>query len=218
MIPKIFYTEFSEPLPALQWEEYLHKLPVFLQERTQRFTRWQDRHAFLYGKLLLMEGLNEIGLSDGAIHNLQYTKYDKPVLNENLDFSISHSGDYVLCAITDEGKIGIDIELIRQVNISEFRDVFDETEWDAITCNKEMDEQIKKFFHFWTRKESLIKADGRGLSLDLKKISWQDGQACVDDNLWYYCLIKGFDGYCCHLTSSDRIKETKLKKVAFNDK
>ena len=58
----IFYTSFTTPIEEAHYTKLLSLLPKDLQERNEKFVRWQDKHANLFGKLLLIEALKYHGL------------------------------------------------------------------------------------------------------------------------------------------------------------
>lgn len=81
--------------------------------------------------------------------------------NAPVHFSISHSKNIAVCAISDR-PVGIDIEYIRDVNLNiakrqfapdELRYVFEK--WDL---------SKRRFFEVWTRKEAYVKLIGKGVS------------------------------------------------------
>jgi 4'-phosphopantetheinyl transferase len=82
-----------------------------------------------------------------------------------LCFSLSHSGEFALLAVTEGGDVGVDIEQIRPV--SAWREVaaryFSRRECEAL-CALSNDEAPEAFFHGWTRKEAYSKALGHGVS------------------------------------------------------
>ncbi|HMT02468.1 MAG TPA: 4'-phosphopantetheinyl transferase superfamily protein [Burkholderiales bacterium] len=93
------------------------------------------------------------------------SKYGRPFLVDNplnIDFNISHSGEYVVMAIAYTAKVGIDIEQINYNIIpSQLANiVFSETE------KKWVGDDIKKFFNIWTKKEAVLKAYGTGFGKD----------------------------------------------------
>jgi 4'-phosphopantetheinyl transferase len=63
--------------------------------------------------------------------------------------------------------VGIDLEEIRELAIDDFRDQFTEGEWKTIVSARE---PLITFYHYWTAKECIIKADGRGLNLPLASL------------------------------------------------
>jgi 4'-phosphopantetheinyl transferase len=102
------------------------------------------------------------------IHN----KYGKPFLkNSNIHFNMSHSHEIVSYIITLNYRVGIDIELHNDnLSIEEFVDlVFTPKEYDFFTALA-LAEKPEFFFNLWTKKESLIKACGKGLSYPINTI------------------------------------------------
>lgn len=97
---------------------------------------------------------------------IDYTSYGRPfIVNSKLDFNISHAGEYLVLAIIDSSKVGIDIEECdNSINPAELGSiVFSSVEQELI------DNDINKFFKLWTKKEALIKAHGTGFGSDFYK-------------------------------------------------
>jgi 4'-phosphopantetheinyl transferase len=83
----------------------------------------------------------------------------------NFHFNLSHSGSWVVCA-TDRDPIGVDIELVRPVNIDLARLYFSSDEYRSL-IGKTGAEKDQLFFDLWTLKESRLKAKGSGLAIPL---------------------------------------------------
>ncbi len=83
----------------------------------------------------------------------------------NFYYNLSHSGEWVVCA-TDRAPIGIDIEMVRPVNIDLARLYFSTAEYRSL-IGKTEPEKNHLFFDLWTLKESYIKAKGGGLAIPL---------------------------------------------------
>jgi 4'-phosphopantetheinyl transferase len=67
--------------------------------RNHRFVRWQDKHLHLFGRLLLLNGIKNLGFDTKLINEIKYTLNQKPFIEGvQVDFNITHSGNYVLCA------------------------------------------------------------------------------------------------------------------------
>ncbi len=78
-------------------------------------------------------------------------------------FSLSHSGDWAVCALAD-APVGIDVERVRPVRIDALaRRYFTEQEAALLITLPDTERQIA-FFRLWTAKESVLKAQGIGLS------------------------------------------------------
>ena len=93
----------------------------------------------------------------------------KPYLKDcqEIYFNLSHSGDYVACAIAD-CEIGVDIQQYRK-NIKEgvLKKVFHESEkalYEA--CAEEEKEAF--FYDIWAAKEAYAKYTGEGLAVDFR--------------------------------------------------
>ena len=162
----VYYTSFEQKLSDEKFQSYLKELPETFVNAIVRYKRWEDAHASLLGKLLLKKALADYSDSF-TLKDIQVNKYNRPFLNDNIDFNISHSGKYVLCAISDKTKVGIDIEKILPIDYASFKNVFNPKELDEI---KNDTEPLRKFYEYWTNKEAAIKGDGRGMSILLKKV------------------------------------------------
>lgn len=80
-------------------------------------------------------------------------------------FSLSHSDELALCAVTEGREVGVDIERIRPV--SAWREVaaryFSQREREAL-CALPPDRILEAFLRVWTYKEAYSKALGQGVS------------------------------------------------------
>ena len=89
--------------------------------------------------------------------------------NSDIYLNLSHSGNYVMAAISD-AHIGVDVEHIE--NNHKIKELI-----KYVLDNKEIEEfnksqnQIKDFYLMWTKKESYIKCIGKGLSAGMNTIN-----------------------------------------------
>src|SRR5437773_588129 len=126
---KLFFSSYGNRLNEGNFFKYLTQVPEEIKNRILRFKKWEDRQSSLYGKLLLKKGLEELSL-DFGLNDLKYTQYGRPYIDHTLDFNISHSTRYVVCAITNNSKIGIDIEEIKAIPVDDFKEQFSKEEWN----------------------------------------------------------------------------------------
>ena len=97
-------------------------------------------------------------------------KPEIPTLNgSNLQFNVAHSKDTILIALSRQTTVGIDVEYIDQVtDIMEVAHAnFTENEAAALAAIPDLKTRRLVFYSYWTRKEAIVKADGRGLLLPL---------------------------------------------------
>lgn len=156
------------------------------QQKVERLQKIEDQKRAIISALLLNDILKYYGLSTSDII---YNEYGKPYLKKNeICFNISHSGDYVVCAVS-KNEIGVDIQEIRKVNDLIVQKKYTEEEQKYVTDDV-------TFTKVWTLKESYVKAIGKGLyqkveevetinSNQLSKIGDFQFQSMIIDN---YCL------------------------------
>ena len=117
----------------------------------------------------------------------------KEAINQNIHFSISDSSSFV-CIIIGESMVGVDIELMR--TDFQFHDIaqthFHPSELAQLQLTQD---QLALFYLFWTRKESFLKQEGRGLNVDLSLLDMTSGEKIVhltDLNQHNKICIHGF--------------------------
>lgn len=103
---------------------------------------------------------------------MAYQTFGKPFLVEfpNLFFNVSHSKDIALLAFTYIGEIGVDVEQVdKDIKVDRLaKNFFSPVEVPVILGSSPAEKPIA-FFKAWTRKEAVIKAHGKGLSLPLRQ-------------------------------------------------
>ncbi|RIU88359.1 4'-phosphopantetheinyl transferase family protein [Oceanobacillus picturae] len=140
--------------------------------KIEKFINKKDKIRTLIGEILIRTTICE----DLSIRNRNITfeknKYGKPYLKgyHNLQFNISHSGDFVVCAIDDQ-PIGIDIEKIKCIEYKKIAKSFFSVSEFGYIVKEDLNIQLNKFYEMWTLKESYIKCCGQGLSIPLKSFS-----------------------------------------------
>lgn len=102
--------------------------------------------------LLQLAVYNACGLA--KLPEIAENNWGKPIFSRHpgLQFSISHSGDFVACVLA-EHSVGLDIQQHRTVSHRLLR-----------TLDSEEREQFS-FFQVWTLRESLFKLSGKGQDL-----------------------------------------------------
>ncbi|WP_109299255.1 4'-phosphopantetheinyl transferase superfamily protein [Aquimarina sp. AU474] len=208
----IFYSEFNEPLSNEYWSVYLNMLTDDLRKKALSYNRWQDRHAYVFGKLLLLQGLSMHGFDKDVFSQIKYTKYGKPFLEGNINFNISHSAKRVVCAVGENVQLGIDVEAIENVNFNDFENVMTDSQWQFIHNSYN---PLKSFFSLWTMKESVIKADGRGLSIPLLEIHIDNNIVRYERKTWHLKELYFDNNTCSCLATNLPNSPVRFTKVNF---
>ena len=211
-IINIFFTYFNFPLEENLFSVYLSALSPELGEKNSCYVRWQNRHSHLFGKLLLIEALKNYGFEKNVWNYIEYNPYQRPYLTiDEYDFNISHSGNYVICAIGKNIRLGIDIEENKDIDFKNFQGVMTPSQWNEIN---NANAPIKEFYKYWTIKESVIKADGRGFSIPFDKLELKNNTVQYDDKFWFVQEIEIDKNYNMTL-ATNQLSEYKIHEINF---
>ena len=172
------------------------------QYRQEKLARTRNPKAYalsLGAELLLLAALQELG---GPMPPLEITcgEGGKPALKDGPAFSLSHSGERVLCALSDK-PVGADLQKLRPYNPALVRRFFTAEEEAWLEEQRERD---LAFSLLWSLKESYVKFLGSGIAethLDSFTVRiTPEGRAWIDGSnvkLWYAVC----DGYVMALCS-----------------
>lgn len=114
------------------------------------------------------------------------TPRGKPYAENAPFFNFSHSGDWILCAVSDT-PVGADIETPRTVSPILLRRVCTPAELAYIG------DDAKRFLEIWTAKEAYLKYRGTGICGDLRKIETIYAEQSPLQN--YHCLREQTEEY-----------------------
>ena len=97
---------------------------------------------------------------------LTFNEYGKPMLkNGEKEFSLSHSGDYVILAVSDN-PVGADIERIARVKPDVLKRVLPPIYYEKVVNDASGEEKQMILAKSWTSVEAIIKAEGKGFHID----------------------------------------------------
>ena len=177
------------------------------QARADRFRHEDDRKRCLCADALARNMLARAADIAPEKINFTYSDKGKPHANLPLHFNVSHSGEWVLCAVSD-APVGADIEQVKPFRAGMVARYFTAAEaayiWgnnppldgnvtDADTC--------ARFYRVWTAKEAYVKMTGTGISTDLS-------QVCYDPTAQTVCGMQLItpeapEGYVISILKSD---------------
>jgi 4'-phosphopantetheinyl transferase len=215
-IVKVLYAFFDKRLTEASWEKHFRMLAKETQTRIMRYRRWEDRHARLFGSLLLMACFRIYGYEDAVdtLNHISVSENGRPLLEGGIDFNISHSGGYVVCAASRDARVGIDIERMKPIELLDFKESFTPNQWDKI---EKAPDALTTFYMYWTAKESVLKADGRGIAISLRAIDIFENYAKLQGRAWLVKEIRIDPEYCCHLALSKEECDVQVREVSIDD-
>jgi 4'-phosphopantetheinyl transferase len=208
----ITYTRLRETFTEVQWQQWLATLPLAMQQQNRRYVQWADRLRHLFGKLLLRDALIQYGFGPDCLEHLYYNEFKRPYIHEGIDFNLSHSGDYVVCAITRGAKVGIDVEQISPVDFDDFDRVMTEGQWGRIHAAPD---PHRMFFTCWAIKESMIKAESSGMSLPLLQIHIRGNHVHYEGGMWHVRELPLDEGYCTWVCSDAPIGSVEVREKVY---
>lgn len=116
---------------------------------------------------------------------LDYGEKGKPYLREYpFYFNLSHSGEYVVCAVSDQ-EIGADIQQCVSVNAERLAGrFFSEEECRGLSSYETEEEKRQFFFRLWARKEAYGKLIGEGIAGAVTMNLLPDGDGENKELIW----------------------------------
>ncbi|NIG56059.1 4'-phosphopantetheinyl transferase superfamily protein [Chitinophaga sp. Cy-1792] len=190
---QVFYATAPNELP--DFESALSSMPTPIRDYVNRYHYFKDAGLALTSRLLLQHALRTNHLADNLLEMILSDNYKRPYIPGCPDFNLSHTGNVAVCAFSTEGRVGIDIEKIQPIELDDFEGIWTPAELQFIQHDH------SRFFYYWTRKEAIIKADGRGLHLPLQLIDVSKDQVLLDQKSWQLQELFLLPGYKAHIAT-----------------
>jgi len=119
-----------------------------------------------------------------------------------LHFSLSHTRDIALFALSTEQPVGLDIEQIKPAKdiMGIARRFYGSDEFNWLN-NLDEQEQLTAFYQTWCYKEAILKGTGQGIQGGLDKVMIKPqqlakgGEIKHENNLWFFQPIHIKTGY-----------------------
>ena len=211
----------DEPIEQETYNRFFAFVSEEKRARIKRFHFIEDAKRTLYGELLIRYlACDRLKIANNGLV-IDCNEFGKLFLREypSFHFNISHSGDWVACAISEK-EVGIDIEKIKSIDLDIAKRFFSDTEYKMLMSQPE-DFKINYFYGIWTLKESYIKCIGKGLSVLLNSFS-----ICVEKMhvtlatgliAVYLSKISIDDNYKLSVCSKENLFAEKIDIIKIND-
>ena len=131
----------------------------------------------------------------------EYGEQGKPqIVNFPKKFNLSHSGDYVVCGVSN-GEVGVDIQKWVPYKERTAERFFAKEEWELLQ-EKDEPERTELFYRLWSRKEAYGKYTGQGIGSAVgedfsNEQKWQEKQICFRE----WILEDGYSLAVCYGTA-----------------
>jgi 4'-phosphopantetheinyl transferase len=146
--------------------------------RYEAYRRDVDKLRFLTGRALIRGvAAAALDVSAGSVE-LDSSCFDcgkphgKPrVVGSSLEVSVSHSGEWVALAVTSGAPVGVDVEEVRGTDVDGLAGICFSPAELAVFQSLPADTRGGAFFTYWARKEAVLKATGKGMSVVMSKLT-----------------------------------------------
>jgi 4'-phosphopantetheinyl transferase len=139
------------------------------REQCRRIRLLRGRHEYALAHLLVRVLLtDQLGVHP-ADWRFGRTRWNKPFLQgpvrpDDIDFSLSHAHDCVVCAVSHTGCVGVDVEsLDRTLEFESIAHLCLTENEQRYLAGCSVEDSRRLFMETWTLKEALLKAMGSGL-------------------------------------------------------
>ena len=208
---------------------FLHWLDSGEYDRYQRYYFDRHRNRLLLSRMLIRSVLSRYSDVAPTSWRFHENPHGKPTIdpaqqNYPLYFNISHSGDRIVLATGRHEFLGVDIECNdKSRRILQIANrYFSKDELEALQVLPAT-QQLTRFYDLWTLKEAYIKARGLGLSIPLRRCSFDflahqrlsvgfDSELADDPASWQFWQIDTKGSFTLSLASKfEKQKITKLR-------
>jgi 4'-phosphopantetheinyl transferase len=209
----VYFSLIDPGMPDHRFFYYLNQLPSSLHPDILKYHQRADQVRTMTGKLLMKEAIADAGFSGDLMNSISYTSFKRPYIDDNFDFNISHSGRFVACCAGFGMRLGIDVEEIHPISADNIATVFREEE---LASMRERNATPETILHFWTRKEAILKANGRGLYMQPQEIYFIDETTAwtAAENWYLHELLVG-PGHICICATDIPNREIVVKRMKY---
>lgn len=186
-------------LEASEYEKYYGFLAQTKKERVGRYLFEDDRKRTVAGEMLARQMISKRCSVNESDIRFAIGEHGKPyALDLSIHYNISHSGNLVVCAV-DKRPVGIDVEQIREIDLSVAKRICTENECKYIRADGEFEylfgsssqDVYKRFFEVWTMKEAYVKYVGTGITRlkEIDVLQDVDKKVCISIGRYVISIV-----------------------------
>lgn len=209
MTVSVLITPEFELSPRLE-ANWLASLPPARRTQISAWPDVQARHRSLVGSRLLAHGLYRLGFSGQVLGTLRYPPHSRPTLALPVDFSLSHCEGRIVCALSTQGAVGIDVEALGGLLAEDFQLYLSAAEraWAGRSS--------RRFYSVWTRKEAVAKAASQRGLRDVAGVDTTHGEqiAAFEGHLWHTPTVPVGRRHVAHLALAKVPRELSFHRMA----
>lgn len=153
-----------QELTSQEYDRWYELMDAEKKARVDRFRFVDDKKRTVAGEMLARKAISKWCNVPAESVVFGKNNYGKPFAEGlAVEFNVSHSGDMVVCAVSDR-PVGIDVEQIRPMRDSVAKRICSQEELEYLSDSSVgEEEQLNRFFEIWTAKEAYCKCVGTGI-------------------------------------------------------
>jgi len=208
---KLFFIDGKAWKQIYSVDDLLQRIPEHTHERALRYRFEKDQYNYIFGRLLLLKALDAFSIDEMMLMDIKHNDFGKPLLEE-LHFNISHSGHFVIIAASAKCEVGIDVEVEGSIqSIDDLNSYFTKVEWQDIKTHQN---SLLRLYEYWTAKESVLKAEGTGVSRldEMELIPFSRANFKGEEKIWYLKPIDFGEKIICTLCADQPIQSIEMEE------
>lgn len=183
-----------------------------------KFKKINDKTAYLLGRSYIRQFCSEILEISPSLLPISKDVYGRPFLENyanKLDFNISHSDSMLAIGVSTVGKIGVDLEKIKPLDLHEIETFL--TEDETFYIKKSDSLKLEILFQTWTSIEAYSKLLGVGLDSQIKNRNFvpinKNQVQIINNRKPIYISSYKFDQYMLSIAKEKSEIEFKIIKL-----
>lgn len=215
---KIYAARVCE-IPNRLYEHIFHLINGQRREKVTALKHEKERLRSIWAGLLLRYAFLAEGYGEELWQRVEIVEgsYGKPYLSgyENFFYSLSHSGEWVICAV-DDVETGADIQEIGMLKMAVAKRFYAKEEYDRLLGHEDDSEkQTDDLYKMWAAKESCVKLTGRGIGAGISRYVTDSAYTHIKDieenSLFFIRLYEEIPNYIiCVCSRRERFPERIL--------
>ncbi|MEO7274218.1 MAG: 4'-phosphopantetheinyl transferase superfamily protein [Vicinamibacterales bacterium] len=231
-IVDLWYWFYEPAMTSAMVETGLSWITIEEHDRYRRFRFERDRRLFLATRVLVRDVLSRYAAAAPADWRFVADQSGKPrvalpAVSPRLHFNLTNTPGLVVCGVSVAHEaIGVDAERVdRTVNYTSLAARFFATVEAEDLRSRPPDEWPRRFFEYWTLKESYLKARGLGLAVPLDQCAFALGGRDIRISFtapgleaahWRFASIDAAPGYLIAVGADTGGHPLSLRAQAFS--
>jgi 4'-phosphopantetheinyl transferase len=199
------YSSLPGQLPAALRRRLAAELPH--ARRSRLGSHGPAQSLTLLGIALACQLLTRVCNRPVSARQLRFPYGGKPHARGLPDFSVTHAGAWVACAVATAGRVGLDVEMLDSGNLPAFSYCFDSQELQQAT-------DARAALGIWCAKEATVKAAGATLA-ELRSVSVRGDAAQFRGQRWWLHAPPVPPELTCRLVTDRPLLALNCERVAW---